>query len=215
MADALLHTPILKHVLGIFGLISASKKSLQKYLRKRGPEGCVVLYVGGMAELFLSSHDEEKLYLLNRKGFIKLALQEGVDIVPIYLFGNTSVLSVWNNRFITELSRKVRHEKDVICPYINLEWKETVRQRNNVSLLACCIMLFLLSDNCLHHVVSSFSLPFIVIIPSLLLFGSSKYLLRIHGEDLVSQSLETARYVFDEQNFSLIVSIVSFVLLNP
>jgi len=82
VASALLATPILKHVLGIFGLISASKKSMIRALQKKGVQGCVVLYVGGMAELFLSCENEEKLYLKQRKGFIKLALQQGVDVVP-------------------------------------------------------------------------------------------------------------------------------------
>ena len=72
VADALLYTPILKHVLGIFRLISASKKSLQRTLKKKGVLGTIVLYVGGMAELFLSDAQYEKLYLLKRKGFIKL-----------------------------------------------------------------------------------------------------------------------------------------------
>jgi hypothetical protein len=107
VADALLYTPILKHVLGIFYLISASKQSLQKTLRHKGVRGTIVLYVGGMAELFLSSTQYEKLYLLQRKGFIKLALQQGVDIVPIYLFGNTNVLSILKTGFLANISRKV------------------------------------------------------------------------------------------------------------
>jgi 1-acyl-sn-glycerol-3-phosphate acyltransferase len=93
VAEAVLRTPILKHVMGIFDLISASKSSLMKQLKKPGVEGSIVLYVGGMAELFLSSEQEETLYLKKRKGFIKLALQTGVDIVPVYLFGNT--VSFW------------------------------------------------------------------------------------------------------------------------
>jgi len=108
VASALLVTPILKHVMGIFNLISASKSSLKKQLKRGGIEGTVVLYVGGIAELFLSSEEEEVLYLKNRKGFIKLALQEGVDIIPTYLFGNTTVLSVIKTGLLANLSRKVR-----------------------------------------------------------------------------------------------------------
>jgi Diacylglycerol acyltransferase len=74
VADAVLYTPIIKHVLGIFGLVSASKKSMQRTMRKKGIAGSMVLYVGGMAELFLSCDKDERLYLKNRKGFIKLAL---------------------------------------------------------------------------------------------------------------------------------------------
>ncbi|KAL3923771.1 MAG: hypothetical protein SGARI_006155, partial [Bacillariaceae sp.] len=47
VAEAVLKTPILKHVMGIFYLISASKKSLVKQFQKGGIEGSVVLYVGG------------------------------------------------------------------------------------------------------------------------------------------------------------------------
>jgi Diacylglycerol acyltransferase len=108
VADAIMYTPILKHVLGIFGLISASKQSMKRTLKKKGVDGTIVLYVGGMAELFLSCEVEERLYLKNRKGFIKLALTEGVDVVPVYLFGNTTVLSVLKTGVLASISRKVR-----------------------------------------------------------------------------------------------------------
>jgi hypothetical protein len=108
VADALLITPILKHVLGIFGLISASKPSMMRTMKKKGAEGTIVLYVGGVAELFLSDETKERLYLNKRKGFVKLALQEGVDVVPIYMFGNTTVLSVLKNGPLAELSRKIK-----------------------------------------------------------------------------------------------------------
>ena len=107
VATALLRTPILKHVMGIFYLISASKSSLTRQLKKEGIEGTIFLYVGGIAELFLCSEEEEVLYLSQRKGFIKLALQEGVDVIPIYLFGNTSVLSVIKTGLLASLSRRV------------------------------------------------------------------------------------------------------------
>ena len=59
-----------------------------------GIDGSVVLYVGGVAELFKCNLDEERIYLSKRKGFIKLALREGVDVIPIYFFGNTTVLRI-------------------------------------------------------------------------------------------------------------------------
>ena len=94
--------------MGIFGLISASKKNLIQTFQKKGAEGTVVLYVGGLAELFLSCEQEEKLYLHKRKGFIKLALTQGIDIVPVYLFGNTSVLSVLKTGILATISRKLQ-----------------------------------------------------------------------------------------------------------
>jgi len=106
VATVLLRVPILKHLLGINGLISASKSSLKKHFKKPGIEGCAILYVGGIAELFKCSPNEERLFLSQRKGFIKLALQENVDVVPAYLFGNTSILTEWNWEALCNLSRK-------------------------------------------------------------------------------------------------------------
>ena len=60
--------PILKHIVGIFGITDVSSRALTKTLKTTS----VVLYIGGIAELFLSSENEEKLFIKRRKGFIKL-----------------------------------------------------------------------------------------------------------------------------------------------
>jgi len=108
VASILLKVPILKHVLGIFGLIDASASSMRRHFKNDGIDGCIVLYVGGIAELFKSSRKEERIYLSGRKGFIKVALREGVDVVPAYLFGNTSVLTVWKFGPLAALSRRLQ-----------------------------------------------------------------------------------------------------------
>ena len=33
----------------------------------------------------------DHIYIKNRKGFVAVAVEEGVDIVPVYHFGNTQV----------------------------------------------------------------------------------------------------------------------------
>lgn len=104
VASAVLSMPIIKHVMGLFGLCNASKASLRKELKTSS----VVLYVGGIAELFLSCPAQERLFLNHRKGFIKLALTEGVDVVPIYCFGNTSILTIVKTGFLAQLSRKMQ-----------------------------------------------------------------------------------------------------------
>jgi len=108
VASSLLQTPILKNVMGIFGLIDASGKNFTNHIRKKGLKGCVVIYTGGIAELFKSCRTEERLYLKKRKGFIKIALREGVDVVPVYFFGNTSVLSILKSGPLASLSRKMQ-----------------------------------------------------------------------------------------------------------
>jgi len=104
-ASVVLRTPILKNLMGIFNLIDASAGSLRRHL---GKGGSVLIYIGGIAELFKSCRTEERLYLKKRKGFIKLALTEGVDIVPVYLFGNSSVLSVLKHGPLAALSRNLQ-----------------------------------------------------------------------------------------------------------
>lgn len=109
VASVLLKTPILKNVMGIYGLTPASGSNMKRVFQKGvGIKGCIVLYIGGIAELFKTCPTEERLYLKNRKGFIKIALREGVDIVPVYLFGNTSVLNVLKNSFLENASRKMQ-----------------------------------------------------------------------------------------------------------
>lgn len=108
VASVVLQTPLIKNVMGIFGLQDASATSIKNRLKKKGVEGTIFLYVGGMAELFKSSRKEERLFLSKRKGFIKLALREGVDIIPVYLFGNTSVLTVMKTGPLASLSRKLQ-----------------------------------------------------------------------------------------------------------
>lgn len=95
--------PILKDVLGIFGVIPADGRTLTKRLAR----GSFCLYVGGMAELFRSSNQKEAVFLKQRKGFIKLALRQGADVIPVYLFGNTTVLSALTAGPLAALSRKL------------------------------------------------------------------------------------------------------------
>ena len=74
-ASVVTSVPILKHVMGIFGLIDASKKSIVRHMKKGGAAGSIVIYIGGIAELFKSSRKEERLYLSKRKGFIKVRVR--------------------------------------------------------------------------------------------------------------------------------------------
>jgi hypothetical protein len=104
-ASIVLRTPLLKNLMGIFNLVDASAHNIKRIFKDRG---CVLIYIGGIAELFKSCREEERLYLANRKGFIKLALREGVDVVPVYLFGNTSVLSVLKHGPLAALSRRLQ-----------------------------------------------------------------------------------------------------------
>jgi len=105
VASIIFKMPVVKNVMGLFGTVDASQKSLLKELETSS----VDLYVGGMAELFLANSDspQEMLYLLKRKGFIKLALKAGCEIIPIYAFGNATILKVLNWDVLAKISRAI------------------------------------------------------------------------------------------------------------
>ena len=102
-ATSVLATPILKHLLGIFSLVPASRSSLRQVIGRE--RRSVVLYPGGIAELFASHPEEEILYARKRRGHIKMALTSGADILPVYFIGNTRTLVLLNNGLLRFLAR--------------------------------------------------------------------------------------------------------------
>eukprot|EP01055_Gregarina_sp_Pseudo9_P000406 Gregarina_sp_Pseudo_9__405@NODE_1265_length_1731_cov_34_382979_g746_i1_p1_GENE_NODE_1265_length_1731_cov_34_382979_g746_i1NODE_1265_length_1731_cov_34_382979_g746_i1_p1_ORF_typecomplete_len359_score38_44DAGAT/PF03982_13/2_7e43COX1/PF00115_20/0_04_NODE_1265_length_1731_cov_34_382979_g746_i1351078 len=106
VVDILCVMPVLRQFFTGFNICSGSRRNLKKQLTKHKRD--VVLYPGGMAELFLSDPDKEQLYFNNRKGCIKLALETGSDIVVVYLFGNTQVYRLWGSALCTKVSRFLR-----------------------------------------------------------------------------------------------------------
>ena len=64
---------------------------------------------GGIAELFEARHGgPEGRVLRRRKGFVKLALQTGAPLVPLYCFGNTDIFHVFRARWLCRLSRRAQ-----------------------------------------------------------------------------------------------------------
>jgi 1-acyl-sn-glycerol-3-phosphate acyltransferase len=77
--------PIIKHIYTWVNAVPADKSNIQKMI-KNGISP--VLCPGGVQEVTLMKSDKEcVLYLNSRFGFIKLALQYGVPIIPCFCFG--------------------------------------------------------------------------------------------------------------------------------
>ena len=68
----------------------ASAKCLKQTLNA-GPGECPVLVVGGAEESLLSSPKTNVLCLMKRKGFVRIALETGKPLVPVFAFGETNV----------------------------------------------------------------------------------------------------------------------------
>ncbi|PHJ23631.1 diacylglycerol acyltransferase [Cystoisospora suis] len=54
----------------------------------------IVLSPGGIGEMYAVDGREEKLLLKDRQGMLRLALQTGADVVPIYCFGNSQTFKL-------------------------------------------------------------------------------------------------------------------------
>ncbi|KAH3744582.1 type-2 diacylglycerol acyltransferase [Pelomyxa schiedti] len=104
-ADVVVRLPLWRHIFGWLGVVRADWKTLGNEL-KAGRHVCVI--PGGIAELMLTSHKVERVFLASRTGFVKLAMVHGCDLLPCYHFGNSQVLHQLDSPFLTWLSRKLR-----------------------------------------------------------------------------------------------------------
>ena len=100
-----------------YGLSVASKRSFQWVLNNHGSckksgQACV-LVVGGAAESLDVQPGRYPLTIINRKGFIKMALSTGSCLVPVFSFGENDVYRTYSYdkhsklRFIQEKFKKL------------------------------------------------------------------------------------------------------------
>ncbi|XP_043928796.1 diacylglycerol O-acyltransferase 2-like [Protopterus annectens] len=73
------------------GICPVNRDTLDYILSKSGTGNAVVIVVGGAAESLNCTSGKNCVILKERKGFVKLALQHGADLVPVYSFGENDV----------------------------------------------------------------------------------------------------------------------------
>lgn len=107
VATAVMHCPIFRQCIALLGAIDCSAPIAKNALSQGRSLGIIV---GGIAEIFESTKNDEIVVLKKRKGFVKLALQTGTAMIPVYAFGNTEVLSCiadpWG--ILQRISRKLK-----------------------------------------------------------------------------------------------------------
>ena len=108
MSSSMFLMPMMKHFLTWCGAISVDKKVMQNNL-KRGYS--LNLCPGGVQEIQYLSNDTKELvfFLKKRVGLTKLALQEGVCLIPSVTFGLQNIYSFWKfeNDFLMPVARKI------------------------------------------------------------------------------------------------------------
>ena len=73
--------------------------------------GCSPLVVPGGAEESLLSHSHQNHILVKHKGFIRIAIEEGIPIVPMYSFGENNIWPIPKdkepNQWINSITKRV------------------------------------------------------------------------------------------------------------
>ena len=102
IASSLFKLPLVGHLCHWFGTRSADAHTIYDTLNRGYSVG---ILAGGVAELFLTNREQEKIYFKNRKGLIKIAISKGVPLVPVYYFGQSQLYDFIG---FPVLSRKLR-----------------------------------------------------------------------------------------------------------
>lgn len=83
--------PFYRELLMSYSVIPATKKSLRYFLGCPTGGNIVGLAVGGAEEMLYCKSQNYKIILKKRKGFVKLALENGSPLVPVLAFGETEL----------------------------------------------------------------------------------------------------------------------------
>ncbi|KAG7007117.1 rRNA-processing protein FCF1 [Physcia stellaris] len=97
--DANFRVPFYRDYALAMGLASVSRESCENILSRGGANGegmgrAITIVVGGARESLDSKPYSLRLVLKRRKGFIKLAIRTGADLVPVLAFGENDLYDV-------------------------------------------------------------------------------------------------------------------------
>ncbi|EJD48089.1 diacylglycerol acyltransferase [Auricularia subglabra TFB-10046 SS5] len=94
--------PIYREIIMMMGICSVSKRSCINILRQ-GKGSAITIVVGGAAESLAARPGTADLTLRKRLGFIKIAIQQGADLVPVFSFGENDIYEQMANEKGTTL----------------------------------------------------------------------------------------------------------------
>ncbi|GMR40703.1 hypothetical protein PMAYCL1PPCAC_10898 [Pristionchus mayeri] len=80
-------SPIRREILMLAGMGAVTKRNIQWVVRQEDKGQALAIAIGGLNEAIVSAPGQYFLKLKNRKGFVKIALSEGADLVPMLHFG--------------------------------------------------------------------------------------------------------------------------------
>ncbi|KAM3837582.1 2-acylglycerol O-acyltransferase 2-A-like [Vipera latastei] len=91
MLNLWFRAPFFRDYLMSGGLIPSDRESASYVLRKKEGGNVVIIAVGGAQEALDSRPGAYTLLLENRKGFVRLAIENGTPLVPVFSFGENEL----------------------------------------------------------------------------------------------------------------------------
>ncbi|ODN05324.1 2-acylglycerol O-acyltransferase 1 [Orchesella cincta] len=95
--DTTFKFPVLREYALLMGLCSASRRSMNNILGSEKKGNVAILMPGGAPEVLDAHPNAYVLQLCNKKGFIKVALENGSPLVPVFSFGENEIHSQYPN----------------------------------------------------------------------------------------------------------------------
>ncbi|CAM5073108.1 unnamed protein product [Natator depressus] len=89
--------PFFRDILLSGGLVPSDKDTASYVLRRRGGGNVLAIAVGGAQEALDARPGAFTLLLKNRKGFIRLAIEHGAPLVPVFSFGENELFDQVDN----------------------------------------------------------------------------------------------------------------------
>lgn len=90
---AILYLPFVNILMKLFNYRSIDKTT---FLKLMANSENIITFPGGETDIIIHEYERHNIYLQNRKGFIKYALQYGYRLQPCYIFSETSVFQTFS-----------------------------------------------------------------------------------------------------------------------
>ncbi|XP_042315776.1 2-acylglycerol O-acyltransferase 2 [Sceloporus undulatus] len=97
LLDLWFRAPFFRDYVMSGGLVASEKESAKYILSKPGGGNVLTIAVGGAREALDARPGAFTLLLAHRKGFVRLALQHGVPLVPVFSFGENELFDQVEN----------------------------------------------------------------------------------------------------------------------
>ncbi|WJX88266.1 Diacylglycerol O-acyltransferase 2 [Trifolium repens] len=107
VSSASFYIPFLRQVWTWLGYSSVEKKNLISLLE--AGHSCIIV-PGGTRETHLMEHGCENVFLKERKGFVRIAMEMGHPLIPVFCFGQTNIYNWWKvpGKLIQNLARSMK-----------------------------------------------------------------------------------------------------------